>query len=221
MLKMKTLIFNGSPRGEYSNSNVINTWLRESIGVEDKDLIIRDRKSHDSYLKRMEDGDIFIITFPLYADSMPGIVMNFFEKVYNYRDNLRGKKYVFVVHCGFPESAHMHGIRDYLNVFVDKMNGQLVGVVLKGGSEGFRLMPEKSLTKTRKSFTEIGISIKEGKEIPRLHLDKLEKPIHLNKLTQVLFKIFSALKLANLYWDSNLKRNKAFEKRFDRPYTEL
>jgi hypothetical protein len=49
-------------------------------------------------------------------------------------------------------------------------------------------------------------------------MKEYEKSAHLSKGIQILFAIFSLTGLTNQYWDMNLKKNGAFEKRFDKPY---
>ena len=47
-----------------------------------------------------------------------------------------------------------------------------------------------------------------------------EKSEYLSKGIQLLFSLFSLTGLTNYYWDFNLKKNNAYEKRFARPYVE-
>ncbi len=232
---MKISIFNGSPRGEKSNSTVINKWLAEGFVGHDyneenenekeskienriKQHIIRNIKNHDMYIDEMAENKKVVITFPLYADGMPAIVMRFFEKIYENREKLSGTEYLFVIHSGFPEAKHCYGLRDYLTNFVEKVNGKLYETIIYGGSEGTRLAPEKSQKKKRNAFNNIGSAYSKGIDIESADRNRLMKPLQLSKGTQLAFKLLSKTSLLNVYWDSSLKKNNAFEKRFDQPY---
>jgi len=217
---MKISVFNGSPRGEKSNSSVINKWLTEGIADENKQHIIRDFKRHDEYLDIIESSEKVIMTFPLYSDAMPGVVMRFFEKLYENKDRLAGTEYLFVIHSGFPEAKHCYGLRDYLLRFADKVDGQVYDVIIYGGSEGTRLAPEKSQKKKRSAFNSIGMAYAKGQNIESADRDRLMKPIQLTKPTQLMFKLISKTNLLNIYWDNNLKKNNAFDNRFDKPYVD-
>ena len=217
---MKISVFNGSPRGEKSNSTVINKWLTEGFSQENHQYIIRDIKRHDEYLDILESSEKVIMTFPLYADGMPAVVMRFFEKIHENKDRLRGTEYLFIIHSGFPEAKHCYGLRDYLLRFAEKVDGEVYDVIIYGGSEGTRLSPETSQKKKRAAFNNIGLSYANSQEIAPADRNRLMRPIQLTKTTQVMFKLLSKTSILNVYWDSSLKKNNAFEKRFDKPYLE-
>ena len=160
------------------------------------------------------------MTFPLYADGMPAVVMRFFEKIHENKDRLRGTEYLFIIHSGFPEAKHCYGLRDYLLRFAEKVDGEVYDVIIYGGSEGTRLSPETSQKKKRAAFNNIGLSYANSQEIAPADRNRLMRPIQLTKTTQVMFKLLSKTSILNVYWDSSLKKNNAFEKRFDKPYLD-
>ena len=215
---MKISVFNGSPRGEKSNSTVINKWLIGGIADENNQYIIKDLKKHDEYIDIIESSEKVIMTFPLYSDGMPGVVMKFFELIYANKERLAGTEYLFVIHSGFPEAKHCYGLRDYLINFTEKVDGKLYDVIIYGGSEGTRLAPEKSQKKKSAAFNSIGLAYAKGQAIAPADRDRLMKPIQLGKPTQFAFKLLSKTSLLNMYWDSSLKKNNALDKSFDKPY---
>lgn len=51
-------------------------------------------------------------------------------------------------------------------------------------------------------------------------VQKLSMPIRFNKPTIIAFNLF-AYKLLNAFWNSFLKSNQAYDRRFDQPYKKL
>lgn len=215
---MKISVFNGSPRGENSNSSVIIKWITGGIDDCHPQNILRKIVNYNNYIFQMEESDKILIVFPLYTDAMPGIVMKFFEEIYKNRNRLKGKQYLFVVHSGFPETKHSYPVREYLKNFINKVDGELIDVIINGGSEATRLQPEKTQKKKRTAYNRIGTSFEKGNKIDKKDKMILAKPIELSSFVKFLFNIISKIGLLNISWNINLKKNKAFNKRFDKPY---
>jgi len=221
---MKLSIFNGSPRGKASNSSVINKWLTEASKDSEhtieikEELIIKDVKKHLSYIEEIEASQKVIMTFPLYADGMPGVVMEFFELMYAHRDRLKNTQYLFVIHSGFPEAKHSYALRDYLKAFTHKMDGQLFNIIIYGGSEGTRLAPVRSQKKKRTAFNDIGLAFATNQPIAQKDRKRLSKPEELSVSTQIILKLLSKTPLLNMYWDRSMKDNNVFGQSFDQPY---
>jgi hypothetical protein len=47
---------------------------------------------------------------------------------------------------------------------------------------------------------------------------KLAKTERMSKISLLIFKLLSKTGIANFYWDGMLKKNKASEQRFNKPY---
>lgn len=212
---MKISVFNGSPRGEQSNSRVIIKWLAEGMDKEISPKYLRKISEHAKYIEEAEACEKILIVFPLYTDAMPGIVMKFFEGLYANREKLKGKEYLFVVHSGFPEAKQSYPIKRYLENFIGKMDGKLIDIIIDGGSEGIRLKPERMQKKTMNAFKNIGKSLIENEPISKADIEVLLKPIELSKFTLFILKNFN---IGNIYWNTTLKKNNAYAKRFDKPY---
>lgn len=217
---MTISVFNGSPRGQKSNSTVINKWLIEGVSAPNDQHMIRNLNQHDDFVTLIENSDKVIMTFPLYADAMPAIVMSLFEKMYQQKERIAGTKYLFIIHSGFPEAKHCFGLKDYLYELVQKIDGKMYDVIIHGGSEGTRLAPEKSQAKKRIVFNNIGSAFSNNQPVDDADRRRLMKPIQLSSKVQFLLRLLSKTSLLNMYWNNTLKQNNAFEKRFDTPYLE-
>lgn len=61
--------------------------------------------------------------------------------------------------------------------------------------------------------------VKDGK-MDSEQMKALGKPAYLPQSLQVLFRLLKSTGLVNIYWDSQLKKNKCFEQRFAKPYAK-
>lgn len=215
---MNICAFNGSPRGTQSNSNRILDWMIGGMALPVEKYLLKNISLHADYVKAAQDADLLLFVMPLYTDGMPGIVMKFIEVLGAHQESLAGKKVLYVIHSGFPESCHSQYLKTYLERLTEKMNWQLVDVVIKGGSESFRAMPENALEKHKKRFSAIGSSVAANEAIDPDLLKKLATPVRLNGLAQLGLRFAKSLGILDLYFKNQLKENNALDKSFDRPY---
>jgi len=165
----------------------------------------------------VRDADYVIIIFPLYADSMPGRVKAFIESL-DKSTIWAHKKIGFIVQSGFPEAHHSIFVERYLHRLTDRLGAEYLGTVIKGGVEGIQIMPKWMTKKLFKQFYELGkIFGIEGQFDPFI-CEQLAKPYKLSKIRLAFFKLILKTGLNDFYWNSQLKKNNAFGKRFARPY---
>lgn len=215
---MKVCIFNGSPRGENSNSSRIISWISKGLSEPAPQNIIRNIDQHKEYIDSLAEYDTILIVFPLYIDAMPGIVMKFFETLYEKKDMIKGKNIYFLVHSGFPEAAHSLLTKEYLESLSQKLELNYKDTIIYGGSEGTRFSDETKITKKVALFESVGQSIGKNNIVSHYIKSKLEKPIRFTKPVVVIYKVLSKIVNLNFYWDNALKKNNAYGNRFDRPY---
>lgn len=216
---MSLMIFNGSPRGVNSNSNVIASWFNKGF-VETTTVYLNKVKQHETYLKESKKFEKLLFVFPLYVDGMPGQVKYFFEQMNTQKEIFKNKKVTFIIHSGFAEAIHSKNLEKYLHRFTDLMSMKNYGVIIIPGSEGFRLMHPKMTDKKAKKVAGIGKMYRLNKPFPDAVKESLEGPLVQSKSQRILFKILSLVGLTNFYWNSQLKKNNAYENRFDAPYSK-
>ena len=210
---MKLLVVNGSPRGKKSNSDRIIGWMTKDIQDCEK-VYAAHIKKQDESAQKVVDADSLLIVFPLYTDMMPGLMKAFLEKLNAY--DLSGKTVTFVVHSGFPEALHSRAVEKYLRYFTKLNDMRLLGVVVMGGSEALQVAPDGYFGKRVGAFKSIGENIKENTELNSDVLKTIARTERYSKARFAMMKIMPT----DMYWNSQLKKNGAYEERFAKPYGE-
>lgn len=222
---MKLTIFNGSPRGSKSNSNAIIEWFKKGLpndiysGI--NHFFLRNDKKYPDMIKALKNSDIIFIVFPLYTDAMPAIVKKFIEYLGDNKSSVKGKRFIFVVHSGFPEATQSRGVERYLKRLTTRLQGEYLGTIVKGGSEGLRLMPPLMTKKTRNALLQIGKTLASDGILDENSVKILANPEHLSTFRLLFYRIMGFLGLSNMYWNGMLKQNKAYKLRNDAPYSKF
>jgi NAD(P)H-dependent FMN reductase len=214
---MKLTVFNGSARGKSSNTKILLEHFLNGFMTTDGntyELAYLNRiKDSDNFVKLFRGAEQVLLAFPLYTDAMPAIVKTFIESL----EPLCGKEgnpdIGFIVQSGFPEAIHSRYVERYLEKLAVRLGCRYKGTVIRGGVEGIRAQPAWMTRKLFKSFYELGKSFGENGEFDEQIVLNIAKPERYSKFQFRVFKL-----LGNNYWNSMLKKNNAFEKRFDKPY---
>lgn len=214
-------ILNGSPRGKGSNSRLLIGYFvdgyararRESIGVHYLKGM-RPEQQREIFLT----SDYLIVVLPLYTDAMPGLVKEFFENLAPLKGDHPSLRLGFIVHSGFPEAHHSVYLAQYLEKLTRRLGCQYLGTVIKGGTEGMKLMPDWFKKKTINLFTGLGREFALQSGFDARIMEQLRRPYQLSKKQVFLFRVFRFLNFGDIYWNTQLKKNGAFEQRYLRPY---
>ena len=212
----KLVIYNGSPRRSGSNSALILKKALETLGdrVEIRDLKEGDKWEEWADSFKRESHVMFFM--PLYVHAMPSHVMGFIEKLQVSRGSIS-----FFVQSGFPESSQTHYLEAYFEQLALRLGRTYIGTAIKGGVEGLQVRPAKAQEKIIEPMVKsIANLVCEG-SFNKNNISQLARPIRLGKGMGILFKVLSKIGLVNFFWDQQLKKNNAYEKRFDCPYLFL
>jgi multimeric flavodoxin WrbA len=219
---MKFAIINGSPRGKNSNSSLIIKWLLEKIennpANEIETSFLNKVNEQEKVAEKIQNADTVIIVFPLYTDCMPGVVMAFIEKLQPIKDQFEGKKFGFIVHSGFPEACHSRYVERYLVWLAKELKTDYMGTAVLGGSEGFRMMSDSMTRKKRELFNMLGEKMVIEGCFNAEDLKKIAGRERFSKSTLLAYRVLAKTGLTDMYWNSMLKKNKAFDKRYNQPY---
>ncbi len=220
---MKRLALNGSPRGSKSNSRLILDWIFSGMteaGAEAPTVLdlarVKDLAGHrEAFL----EADDVLLVFPLYTDSVPGVVKAFIDSLAGADPaRLRGKRFAFIVHSGFPESVQSEPVSAYLTRMCARLGMTLAGSAIKGGSEGLRIMPDSMTKRTREAFAALGRSLaRDGAFDPRA-AEALARPRTQTAARRIVLRLLGPTGLLNFYWNMMLKKHGAWKRRFDRPF---
>jgi NAD(P)H-dependent FMN reductase len=218
---MNLLILNGSPRRKTSNSTLLTEQFLNGFRSTNHETSIRSGYLADE-TKMTENLELFIqashviIIFPLYTDCMPGVVKEFFEKLPLNISQIE-KKIGFIVQSGFPEPVHSVFVERYLGKLVKRLGYTYIGTVIKGGVEGIKVMPPSMTRKLYQGFKKLGEHYAlHGEFDPRV-VREFRTPLRFSKVKLLIMKMIMPTGLMNFYWNSELKKNGAYNQRFDQP----
>ncbi len=220
---MKLVIFNGSPRLEKSNSTMlINRFLNGYHKIIDDEAPVHYlARTHEmnEFLNAFRNTDYAIIVFPLYTDSMPGVVKQFFELLAKTKPH-KNVKLGFILQSGFPEGIHCENTKRYLQKFSNRIDCFYLGTLTKGGVEGIQTMPA---IMTRKLFTGIqrfGEFFARTGHFNEEIILEMSKPYKMSIPKTLLMRLLSAAGITNHYWNIHLKKNGAYHNRHNQPFVE-
>ncbi|TVQ16461.1 MAG: hypothetical protein EA361_04075 [Bacteroidetes bacterium] len=219
---MTLAIINGSPRGQKSNSKILTEHFlkgyrsKNNQGNVVTSYLVGKEKMQEN-LEVFKQSEQVIIIFPLYTDCMPGMVKEFFEHLP--KNNAESRKDLgFIVQSGFPEAIHSVYLGRYLKKLTQRLGYNYLGTVIKGGVEGIQVMPASMTRKLFDSFRSLGEYYAENGSFSEAIKEKLQGSLRMSKAQQIGFKIVGLTGLPNFYWNSNLKKNGAYQRRNDKPY---
>lgn len=218
---MTLLAINGSPRGRNSNTKKLIEYFTKEMNPSTVNILhlkdYYDRKDMQSVINAIIDHEYILIGFPLYADWTPGFVKEFFEQMSECPHAFTKQHFLFMIQCGFPESHHCRYVERYCERFTIRLGADYIGSIVRGGSEGARLIPKKFF-KDAQRLSELGKLFQVEKELDQTLLKAIARPEKLSKGRLFWMKIMLKLPFSTLYWNSQLKKNGVYQNRFDKPY---
>ncbi|MCY1718852.1 NAD(P)H-dependent oxidoreductase [Prolixibacteraceae bacterium Z1-6] len=216
---MKLAIFNGSPRGINSNTKTLLDFFQkgfENAGgeIELVEYLIKEKQLEEQ-VQHFEKSKNILLAFPLYVDSVPGVVKQFIETIGDF--NGSDVNISFIVHSGFPEGIHSDGLVRYLELLTKRWKMNYMGTLLKPGSEQVRMQPKKKNTKLFQDFENLGKNFALTGTFDEDILTRLKQPYVFPTRAIPVIRLMSKLGLIDLMWNREFKKNKAYKNRFDKP----
>jgi 6-phosphogluconate dehydrogenase len=220
---MRLLVFNGSPRGKGSNTKVflehfLNGFM-EAHGNTHEIVYLNHVKNQDEFVKLFRQANHVLLAFPLYTDAMPAVVKTFIESLQPLCGLDKNKTIGFIVQSGFGEAIHSRYVERYLQKLAARLDCCYTGTIVRGGGEGIKDMPPIMTKGVLKSFQELGSIFGETGIFDKRIMRRLAKRDRFSPLAKLLLTILAAIGFLDSGWNSQLKKNGAYEKRFNKPYT--
>lgn len=215
---MKTLIINGSPKAKNGNTEI---FIQQFIKGAKTSYEIRYVANEDSQqlAEYMQQFNNIIVAMPLYIHAMPGIVMKLMGFMEPATD--AGKSMGFIVQSGFMESAQSKYLEKYLSSLARHLNYNYLGTVVRGGSSGIYMMPDKMNKKLFKQMQMLGEHFEKEGSFNIEIMNEMGKLIELSKGKSRMFQFLSRIGIGDsIFWNQMLKKNNAMDKVFDRPFLD-
>jgi multimeric flavodoxin WrbA len=220
---MKLTVFNGSGRGAKSNTTLLMThFMRgfESIPGNQAHMLYLNPKMDSQPVDAFLASDVVMLAFPLYVDAMPGMVKHFIESLRPYCGREGNPILGYVVHSGFPEALHGRYVERYLEKLTRRLGCKYAGCIVRGGTEGIQIMPEKMMHSLYLIMEELGQSLGQKGVMDAQLLLKAAGRERYPSGSGFFIKLLGMLGLINSYWDGSLKKNNVFKQRYAHPYAK-
>ncbi len=216
---MRLLLLNGSPRAKSNTRVLIGHFLRGlGEGHEVDEVSLRHAFEEPFPLERFLAADRVILAFPLYSDAMPSVVKRFIEELAPLCAREANPPLGFIVQSGFPEAMHSRPVERYLEKLARRLHSPYLGTVVRGGVEGIQIMPPWMTRRLFRTFEELGRRFAETGRFDPALTRRLAGRERFSWFGRLGFRLLGVLGLSRWYWDSQLKRNGAHERRAARPY---
>ena len=216
----KLTLFNGSPRGRRGNTPLmLDQFAKGFSGPTETHHLVR-MKETDQMVEAFARAECVILGFPLYTDSMPGVVKHFIEALEPLVNRKNNPPIGFLVQSGFPEALHSRYVERYLEKLAARLGSPYLGTIIKGNGEGIRMTPPEMNNNLFNNLQALGAGFAaNGRLDPELILHTAH-PERFPTILGPIFQVFLRLPLSHSYFDDMLKKNGAFEQRFARPFLE-
>lgn len=213
-------LFNGSPRGRKGNTAIFLREITAGFGGPGEMHHLVRLNETDKMVAAFAEAECVILGFPLYTDSMPGVVKHFIEALEPLKGRENNPPIGFVVQSGFPEGLHSRYVERYLEKLAARLGSPYLGTVVKGNGEATRVMPPEMNEKLFANLQAIGTELASAGRFDPAILSKIAHPEAFPAILGPVFRVFLRLPIAHSYFDNMLKHNGAYERRFARPFLD-
>lgn len=216
------LLLNGSPRGGRSNTTRMLTRVsegwREAGGDEPVILHLTKPDEFRQALAAFESAGTVILGMPLYVDSMPALVAEYIEALEPLVGREGNPRLGFLVQSGFPEATHSRGLERYFEKLAGRFGSPYAGTIVRGGGEALQVMPDDALGGLFGMLRELGTQLHQQGSFAQETLDRVARFERYSPLSAATKSVLLKVPVTQFYWNGQLKRNGAWERRFDAPY---
>ncbi len=215
------LLLNGSPRGERSNSmkmlsRVAEGWQQAGGDAPEVLHLVR-RPQLERSVEAFPAAGTVLLGFPLYTDAMPGLVKTYIEALAP-RAGQPNPTIAFLIQSGFPEAAHLRPLEHYLEKLARRLGCPYAGTIVRGGGESLQMMPDEANKKLWSRLRMLGSQLAVDGRFGAAELKAFAGMERLSPFAVTFARVAFKLPIAQFMWNSPLKKNGAWQKRFAAPY---
>jgi hypothetical protein len=220
------LLLNGSPRGERSSSmkmlvRVAEGW-QQGGGQPPEVIHLAQKAGFDRAVAAFAEADAVLLGMPLYTDAMPAIVKAYIEAIASRVAVARAggvnPTLAFLVQSGFPEARHSRPLERYLEKLARRLGSPCSGTIVRGGGESLQMMPDGANKKLWARLRSLGEQLARDGRFGQGELRAVAGTERFSAFTAALLSIVVKLPVVQFYWNSQLKKNGVWERRFAAPY---
>ncbi|MDR3686555.1 MAG: NAD(P)H-dependent oxidoreductase [Coriobacteriia bacterium] len=216
------LLLNGSPRGPRSNSmrmmaRVAEGW-QVAGGADPLVLHLAKRADFERAVAQFASAETVLLGMPLYTDSMPGLVAEFIEALEPRVGRSDNPRMGFLVQSGFMEPLHSRGLERYLAKLTVRLGCAYAGTIVRGGGESLQMMPDEALRGLFTQLAELGGQLKSDDRFDPQTLARVAGNERFSAVTAPAMALALKLPVGQFYWTGQLKKNGAWDRRFNAPY---
>ncbi len=213
-------LFNGSPRGRKGNTPIFLREIAAGFGGPSETHHLVRLNETDQMAAAFAQAECVLLGFPLYTDSMPGVVKHFIEALEPLKGRADNPPIGFVVQSGFPEGLHSRYVERYLEKLAERLGSPYLGTVVKGNGEATRVLPPNMTARLFANLQAIGAGLAAAGRFDPAILSKIAHPEAFPPILGPVFQVFLRLPVAHFYFDAMLKQNGAYQRRFARPFMD-
>ncbi|NMB57873.1 MAG: hypothetical protein GYA12_01785 [Chloroflexi bacterium] len=132
-MEKNIIVIAGSPAARQSNSESLANYMagrltERSCAVTPLSLRAA-MPSPQGLLEQVKNADVLVLSVPLYENSLPGLVVAFFEMLLEHRAELSGKsRDLFVIgNSGFAEPRELDSLLEHCRLFAREMGFRWIG----------------------------------------------------------------------------------------------
>lgn len=196
---MKIALVNGSPKMKNSTSGILLDDIKSYISQQAEIIDINMHKPilSDKILKQIESVDVFVFSFPLYVDGIPGHLLSCLSQLEEvYKNN--HEVYVYgIVNCGFYEGQQAKNALDILQNWCMKTGILWAGGIGVGGGGALSQMPN----------AKNGPKVPINKALQNMSVHILQSEIQENQFVSVTFPRFLYKMAAQIGWRQLIRSN--------------
>jgi hypothetical protein len=220
------MLLNGSPRGKRSNSmkmlaRVAEGWEHGGGGPPEI-LHLAHRAEFRRSVEAFAETDTVLLGMPLYTDSMPALVKSYIEALQPYvaaaKADGTNPTLGFLIQSGFPEARHLRPLERYLEKLARRLGSGYAGTIVRGGGESLQAMPDRANERLWRQLRMLGEQLAKDGCFDATVLRSVAGVERFSPLALAVAKLAIKLPAMQFYWNGQLKKNGAWERRFAAPY---